>query len=66
MQAHCYDSYGSYDGYITDEVLCAMPRDGEGHGLCRGDSGGPLTVKNGEKHYLAGVTSFGYGCGTVS
>ncbi len=33
----------------------------------QGDSGGPLTVTNSlERHVLAGATSWGYGCATVS
>ena len=66
--------YGTYeDGIwygkrlISDDNLCAEARDGEGHGVCKGDSGGPLTVKNdGAKHYQAGVISFTAGCGSVS
>ena len=67
MQAGCASDWDSYhSGYITDDVLCAEPPGGEGYGTCKGDSGGPLTVKTGPKHYLAGVTSFGLGCGNVS
>ena len=65
--------YGTYeDGtwygkrLISDDNLCAEARDGEGHGICKGDSGGPLTVKDGPKHYQAGVISFTAGCGSVS
>ena len=66
MQAHCFITYDDYKDDITDDVLCAEARGGEGYGTCKGDSGGPLTVKNEAKHYLAGVISFTAGCGSVS
>ena len=44
-------------------MLCA---EGKNKGTCKGDSGGPLTIKNSkpnEQHVLAGVVSWGLGCG---
>merc|ERR1719158_564973 len=56
----CFFNEVSYSGLISEEMMCA----GEaGKDACRGDSGGPLTVKEGDQHFLAGVVSWGYGCG---
>lgn len=30
--------------------------------VLQGDSGGPLVVKEGDRWWLAGATSYGYGC----
>ena len=58
----CPNFTGSYSGLISDDMLCAG---GEGKDSCQGDSGGPLTIKESDQHSLAGVVSFGYGCGAV-
>ncbi|XP_064097295.1 transmembrane protease serine 9-like [Macrobrachium nipponense] len=47
---------------VTSGMLCAGTADGS-QDACSGDSGGSLVVKEGERHTLVGITSFGYGCG---
>ena len=54
----------SYDGAVSDNMLCAGQAAAAGADACQGDSGGPMTVvlANGERR-LAGVVSWGEGCG---
>ena len=58
----CNDE-NSYDGAITDRMLCAGFAGG-GRDACQGDSGGPLVVRDalGRWTLLAGIVSFGEGC----
>lgn len=49
----------SYSGGITDAMLCAGLLDVGGKDVCQMDSGGPLLVSG----KLAGVVSWGNGCG---
>ena len=52
----------SYDGEVTDRMLCAGEPKG-GKDTCRGDSGGPATTQIGAVRRLVGIASWGVGCG---
>lgn len=52
----------SYDGRVTDNMICAGFESG-GQDACDGDSGGPLVTVSGKTPKLAGLVSWGDGCG---
>ncbi len=56
------DNALSYDGKIFPEMLCAGVDTG-GEDACGGDSGGPLIADEDGTWVLAGITSWGNGCG---
>jgi secreted trypsin-like serine protease len=53
----------AYDGVITDNMICAGKRAGGGKDSCQGDSGGPLAAQTKTTPQLAGIVSWGEGCG---
>jgi len=58
----CVQNQASYSSMIHEEMLCATASE---QGICRGNSGGPFTVKEHGKHSLVGVVSWGPGCGEL-
>lgn len=55
------NSATSYNGDITEKMLCAGFEDGHTD-ACTGDSGGPLVVKTAHGWRQIGIVSFGEGC----
>ena len=66
-QTLCKKAYGHH---VTSNMFCAGYFNGEAGDACQGDSGGPLAILNGDddddqRWVLAGVISFGDGCGGI-
>ena len=59
----CNSDYEDYPLSITNSMICAGYRGVGGKDACSGDSGGPLICNHGDKAILAGVVSWGKGCG---
>ena len=57
--ANCNDA-NSYNGQITDRMICAG-LDAGGQDSCQGNSGGPLT-RGLNNAVLTGIVSWGFGC----
>ena len=59
-RATCQSSYSTFTT-ISYDMVCAGYTTGTVD-ACQGDSGGPLMCQQGNRWYLAGLTSFGYDC----
>lgn len=60
---HCRQSYGIFNGQVTDNMICAGLPSG-GKDSCHGDSGGPLMVfdESETQWKQVGLVSWGEGC----
>ena len=62
-QDTCKRSHKKY--LVSNNMLCAGHFNGTLGDACKGDSGGPLAIKNRQRWVLAGIVSWGDGCGGI-
>lgn len=60
-ETECRNKYGTNSVQVSVSICAGKA--GAGLDTCQGDSGGPLVVNQNGKWVLAGITSWGYGCG---
>eukprot|EP00956_Cyclotella_meneghiniana_P003256 scaffold3951_cov69-Cyclotella_meneghiniana.AAC.19 len=61
VEGYWGDMHVTYEGYISDSMMCAALKDKD---ACQGDSGGPAIIKgsSGDDDLLVGLVSWGLGC----
>jgi secreted trypsin-like serine protease len=52
----------AYNGKVFDDNMFCADAKGDGKDSCQGGSGGPIVIRDGNKHIQVGVVSWGYGC----
>lgn len=58
----CKETFQKIDKTILNNQICALSDSRVGS--CNGDSGGPLSYREGGQHFLYGIISFGISCGS--
>lgn len=59
----CNATYVENGDVLDEDIMLCAGVEGGGKDSCRGDSGAPLVIVNGNRHVQVGLASFGEGCG---